>query len=90
MKLADYDETLEIDLEPNAFECVEHDEIFELSKHEEFDVDETQCPYDEGHYVAPMFACAPGELPETVPADVARDFYHPVRQRYEIRLDPDE
>lgn len=83
--LRDYD--VSVDVEPNAFSCAEDDELFELESYEMWDEDETACPYDAGHFVAPVFVT--DAVPAGVPADIAADFWHHGRKRYEFTLDLD-
>lgn len=87
MRLAD-DPDLEVDLTPNAFECPEDQEMFGLGAGEHWDEDDTVCPYDAGHYVGPYLVT--DTIPDGVPADVARDYWHPTNRRYQFRLDHDD
>lgn len=86
MKLADYDD-VDVDLTANAFECFEDEEVFELGDGEEFDQDDTRCPYDDGHAVSPLLSTT--QIPAGVPEAVAQDFWHFGRKAYQFRLDPD-
>lgn len=87
MKVADYD--VDVELTANAYECVDDDKLFTMEPRETWDTQETACPNDYGHYVRPILISPAGEIPDGVPADVAADFYHPGRGRYEFALDPD-
>lgn len=89
MRLADYPEVT-VELTPNAYECVEDDETFTLRPSEEFDEDETLCPYDDGHYVKPILIAAKDAVPDGIPQEIADDYYHHGNEQYEFALEPGE
>lgn len=88
MKIADYPE-VQVDLTPNAFECVDDDELNTIDPGDSFDEDETRCPWDDGHYVRPVLITAETAIPAGVPAEVAEEYYHHGRKQHEFALDPE-
>jgi hypothetical protein len=66
VRIADHPEVL-VDLDANAYLCIEDDQVFDLA--ERFDADHTWCPIDAGHYVEPLHIAA--TIPDGVSEAVA-------------------